>query len=209
MSKEDVVTTYTLSMKRVKLLNRYYKITKFYSFLKEIAIKGGIVMLVTIFILVGLELFFLDFSALLNHIVNHFSTWLVLMVFYLSESITGIFPPEIFIAWAAKMPYPWWILFFLATLSYLGGITAYFIGYQLSKTKIIKNYIEIKAAKQIEQLRKWGGLLIVVGATLPPPHALISLASGMIHYNFKHYLMWALFRYLRFLLYAIVIFGIL
>jgi membrane protein DedA with SNARE-associated domain len=72
----------------------------------------------------------------------------------------------------------------------------------------IKNYIEIKAAKHIANLRKWGGLFVVIGALLPVPHSIVSLVGGLINYNFKRYLLWALFRYARFAVYALVIFKI-
>jgi len=72
----------------------------------------------------------------------------------------------------------------------------------------IKNHIENKIAKHIVNLRKWGGLFVFIGAMLPIPHSVVSLACGLIKYNFKHYLLWALFRYVRFILYALVIFQI-
>jgi len=209
MSTTDLGMTCQFTMKRLRLLNRYYKITNFYSFLKDLAIKGSIAFIVFVTVIVLLEYYFLDFEVLLNQLVEHFSPFLILAIFYVSETIIGLLPPEIFIAWASQSAHPWWVLFGLASVSYLGGITAYFIGRRLSQIQVVKNYLEEKTAQHIANLRKWGGLLIFIGATLPPPHALISLASGMIHYNFKHYLFWALFRYLRFIIYALVIFKIL
>jgi membrane protein DedA with SNARE-associated domain len=68
--------------------------------------------------------------------------------------------------------------------------------------------MENKIAKHIANLRKWGGFFVFVGAMLPVPHSVISLASGLIKYNFKSYLLWALFRFARFAMYAAVIFQI-
>jgi membrane protein DedA with SNARE-associated domain len=72
----------------------------------------------------------------------------------------------------------------------------------------VKNYIEVKIAKHIVNLRKWGGVFVFLGAVSPLPHSMVSMASGLIKYNFKHYLLWSLFRYIRFLVYALVIFQV-
>ena len=105
-----------------------------------------------------------------------------------------------------KINSPLGILFILASHSYFGGILAYFIGKRVALFPIVKNYLEVKIKKHLSNLRKWGGFFVFVGATLPIPHSLVSMACGIINYNFGHYLLWALFRYLRFVLYALVIF---
>ncbi len=190
------------------LLNRYYQITKFYSFLKNTAFKGGAVVIVFALLLVGLELFVLDFNSLLNHLVATYSSTFIFSFFLASETILGIIPPEVFIAWSSKSANPWLFLFVLATISYVGGIISYFIGNRLFLIPSIKNHIENKIEKHIMNLRKWGGLFVLLGAISPIPHSIVSLSSGLIKYNFKHYLMWSLFRYARFLFYAMIIFKV-
>ncbi len=204
---KQVKPTYS-SVKKLSLINRYYKITKFYSFLKETSIKGGIAILIFVGLFLTLEYFFLDFDSLLDNIVTTYSTQAILLVFLISETVFGLIPPEIFIAWSSKTVSPWFFLFALATMSYLGGIIAYFIGNRLFLIPAVKNHIKNKIKKHIVNLRKWGGLFVFIGAMLPIPHSIVSLACGLIKYNFKHYLLWALFRYVRFALYAIVIFQI-
>lgn len=196
------------SKTRLFLLNRYYKITGFYTFLKNTAVKGGIVIIIFVAILLALEYYLLDFDALLNSLVAEYSPLAIFSFFFTSETILGLVPPEVFIAWASKSFTPWLFLFILATMSYLGGITAYYIGKALFLIPSIKNHIENKIAIHITNLRKWGGLFVFIGAMLPLPHSIVSLACGLINYNFKHYLLWALFRYVRFALYALVIFHI-
>ena len=190
------------------LLNRYYQITKFYSFLKNTAFKGGAAVIVFVLLLVVLELFVLDFNSLLNHLVATYSATFIFSFFLASETILGIIPPEVFIAWSSKSASPWLFLFILATISYAGGIISYFIGNRLFLIPNIKNHIENKIEKHIVNLRKWGGLFVLLGAISPIPHSIVSLASGLIKYDFKHYLMWSLFRYARFLFYALVIFKV-
>ncbi len=194
--------------KRLVLLNRYYKITKFYSFLKNTAFKGGSVILIFVLILLGLEIFLLDFNVLLNNLVATYSPKVLFIIFLISETFLGTIPPELFIAWASKSSTPWLFLFILATLSYIGGVISYSIGNRLFLIPPIKNYIENKVAKHITNLRKWGGIFVLLGAVSPIPHSMVSLASGLIKYSFKKYLMWALFRYLRFIIYALIIFQV-
>ena len=190
------------------LLNRYYQITRFYSFLKKTFFKGSAAIIVFILLLVGLELFVLDFNSLLNHLVASYSSKVIFSFFLASETVLGIIPPEVFIAWASKSADPWSFLLKLATISYVGGIISYLIGNRLFLIPGIKNHIENKIAKHIVNLRKWGGLFVLLGAISPIPHSLVSLASGLIKYNFKYYLMWSLFRYARFVIYALVIFKV-
>ncbi|MDP2338869.1 MAG: VTT domain-containing protein [Bacteroidota bacterium] len=193
---------------KIVLINRYYRITKFYDFLRDTAIKGGLVILLFIVLLLALEYFFFDLNALLNTLVETFSTTTIFVVFLISETFLGLLPPEIFIAWSSKSATPWLFLFSIATLSYVGGIISYFLGQQLYRIPSIKNHIGNKIASHIVNLRKWGGFFVLVGAMLPLPHSMVSLACGLIKYDFKNYLAWALFRYIRFWLYALVIFQV-
>lgn len=194
--------------KRLTLINRYYKITKFYSFLKDTAFRGGTVIVLFVLLLVGLELFVLDIDSLLNNLVATYSEKIVFSFFLASETILGIVPPEVFIAWASKSQTPWLFLFVLATLSYIGGIISYFIGTRLFLISSIKMYIENRIAKHIVNLRKWGGFFVLLGAISPIPHSLVSLASGLIKYSFKQYLLWSLSRFARFVVYALIIFQV-
>lgn len=194
--------------KRLVLLNRYYKITNFYSFLKQTAYKAGTVIIAFVLLLLAVDFFVLDINTLLNGIVEKYSQETIFSIFLVSETILGLIPPEIFIAWASKSITPWMFLFGLATLSYIGGIISYFIGNRLFLIPSVKEHIENKIAKHIVNLKKWGGVFVFLGAVSPVPHSVVSLASGMVKYSFKSYLMWALFRYLRFVMYAFVIFQV-
>jgi len=184
MPQNSIISAYQLSIKKLRLLNRYYEITRFYSFLKDTAFKGGLVILLFVVVLVGLELFILDFNNILNDFVAKYSPQAIFSFFLASETILGIVPPEIFIAWASKSATPWLFLFILASMSYLGGIIAYFIGNRLFLIPSIKNHIENKIAIHISNLRKWGGLFVFIGAMLPIPHSIVSLACGLIKYDF-------------------------
>jgi membrane protein YqaA with SNARE-associated domain len=172
------------------------------------ALKALISILFFVAIVLGVEYFIVDINSLLTNLTVKYSPEIVFSTFLISETILGLLPPEVFIAWASKSTAPWMFLFILASLSYLGGILAYIIGKRVALLPAVKNYLEIKIKKHLTNLRKWGGLFVFIGATLPIPHSLVSMASGIINFNFNHYLLWALFRFLRFVLYALVIFQI-
>jgi membrane protein YqaA with SNARE-associated domain len=157
---------------------------------------------------VFLEYYVLDFNSLLNNLVETYSAQIIVSFFLLSETVLGIVPPEIFIAWASKSGSPWFFLLALATASYAGGVISYLIGKLLYLIPSVRNHIEIRISKHIKNLRKWGAIFVVLGAISPIPHSIVSLASGLIKYDFKQYLLWSLFRYARFAIYALIIFQV-
>ena len=194
--------------KRLSLINRYFKITQFYSFIKSTAFKGAIVAIIFILLLLFVDSFIVDIGSLLTNLVETCSPLVILSVFLLSESLLGLLPPEIFIAWASKSSNSYLNLFLLSSISYIGGIISYFIGNRLFLIPFVKDHIELKIAIHIINLRKWGGIFVFLGAVSPIPHSIVSMACGLIKYNFKYYLLWSLFRFIRFLVYALVIFQV-
>ena len=194
--------------KRLSLINRYFKITQFYSFIKSTAFKGAIVATIFVLLLLFVDSFIVDIGSLLTNLVETCSPLVILSVFLLSESFLGLLPPEIFIAWASKSSNSYLNLFLLSSISYIGGIISYFIGNRLFLIPSVKDHIELKIAKHIINLRKWGGIFVFLGAVSPIPHSIVSMACGLIKYNFKYYLLWSLFRFIRFLVYALVIFQV-
>jgi len=197
-----------IKFSRAIALHRYYKITRFYPFLKNIVTKAALAILLFVGVLLVLEYFFLDINSMLDSLVDTYSAGAIFSVFLLSETFLGLIPPEIFIAWSSQLHNPWVYLFILAGISYSGGIIAYFIGKLLFLIPSIKFSIEHKIAHHIKHLRKWGGVFVFIGAMLPIPHSVVSLACGLIKYDFKHYVLWALFRVVRFVIFALVIFQV-
>lgn len=193
---------------RIRLLHQYYSYTGFYSFVKSSIGKASIPIAVFIVSLWIIHAFVIDFDDLFTSITTTFSPIAILSVFFASESILGLIPPEIFIAWADKTQAPIFYLSLLATLSYLGGVISYFIGRGIAKMPSVYEYLELKMHKHVKMIRKWGGFLIVVGALLPIPFSMTSIAAGLIHYDFKYYLLFGTLRFLRFYLYAVVIFSV-
>jgi len=193
---------------RIRLLHQYYSYTGFYSFVRSSIGKAIIPITLFIISLWIIHAFVIDFDDLFTSITTTFSPLAILSVFFASESILGLIPPEIFIAWADKTQAPILYLSILAGLSYMGGVISYFIGRGIANLPSVYEYLELKMKKHVKMIRKWGGFLIVVGALLPIPFSMTSIAAGLIRYDFKYYLLFGMLRFLRFYLYAVVIFSV-
>ena len=162
-------------------------------------------IVIFVLLLMAVNFFVIDINLMINNIIERYSPAVIILVFLFSESLLGLIPPEIFILWSSKSAYPYFFLFAIATSSYIGGAVSYLIGMRISSLRTISKYIENKIGQYIINLRKWGGFFIVVGALSPIPHSIVSIGAGLIGYNFKYYLLWSIFRYLRFLLYYLII----
>lgn len=198
----------TTKKSRIKLMHQYYSYTGFYAFVKNSLIKSILPIGAIVLAIYLIHEFLVDFNVLFESIVTTYSPIKILAIFFTSESILGLVPPEIFIAWAAKSTSPILYLSLLALLSYLGGVVSFFIGKSISRAPVVFNYLEVKMAKHLKMIKKWGGFLIVVGALLPIPFAMTSIAAGVINYKFRNYLLFGLLRFVRFYLYALVIFHV-
>ena len=197
------------NLKRWSIAHRYYKITRFYSFLKNTAYQAFFIIVIFVLLLMAFNYFITDINLLLNNIFETYSPKIIVFSFFISESILGLIPPEIFILWSSKSDSPILFLFALASASYLGGIVSYFIGMRISLMPAVRKHIERKIKQHIINLRKWGGVFIVLGAISPIPHSIVSIGAGLINYKFKYYLLWSLFRYLRFVVYFLIILQVL
>ena len=193
---------------RWKLLHQYYNYTGFYKFVGNSLKKAILPILLVVGALVAVNEFVININSVLVTVTETFSPLGILLVFLASESLLGLVPPELFIAWAGKSAMPLAYLSFLALASYLGGIFSYFMGRGITRIPSVHRYLETKMSKHIKNTEKWGGFLIVVGALLPIPFAMTSIAAGIINYKFRHYLLFGLLRFVRFYGYALVIFKI-
>lgn len=193
---------------RLQLLHQYYSYTGFYGFLGSSLLKAIPLIILFVAGLLSIHFFIIDVNVLLNKVTETFPAFGILTVFFISESILGLIPPELFIAWSSKSATPVFHLSMLAVLSYAGGIVSYYIGKAITKIPSVHEYLEIKIAKNIRNTRKWGGFLIVVGALLPIPYSLTTMTAGIIKYPLNSLLLFGLLRFVRFYIYALAIFNI-
>lgn len=191
-----------------KRLHNYYVSTGFYLFVWESLKKAFLPIVLVVICLFLFNEYVYDINEGLENLTETFSRIGVLTTFFISETLLGLIPPEIFIAWSKKTTDPIINLMLLATLSYGGGLISYFLGRMTLRIKAVKNYLEVKMAENLKNTRKWGGFLILVGALLPLPFSIACLAAGMIKYSFRNVVIFGLFRFLRFAIYAWAIFKV-
>ncbi len=197
--------------KTLELYHNYYKRTGLYKFLGVNFLKL-IFILASIIALILLLDYFIDFKARqdeMQHFVERHNPLFVFSFFLGTESFMGLIPPDIFIVWA-KARFPenaYFIVGILGTLSYIGGINAYFLGILVRRFPKVEKYVQKKYEKNFELIKKWGGIVIIMAALFPLPFAMISTVAGIVKYPFKPFLLYGLTRYIRFFLYAMAIFG--
>ena len=194
---------------RLKRYHLYYKRTGLYPFLFKNILKMIFILLAFVgaFFIVD---WLVDLAAIQSEIqtmVNQQNPIFVYILFYISESILGLIPPDIFIIWGKYFDYPYLVVTLLATISYIGGITAFKIGKLISRFPRIQTIIKNRYEANFYLIKKWGGVVIVLAALFPLPFATISTVAGMVNYPFRNFLYFGLTRYIRFYLYAIPIYN--
>lgn len=130
-------------------------------------------------------------------------------VFTLSEIFFGVFPPEVFMIWAlggGTLSYYAQHVLYLSIVSYIsGGIIGYLIGYRLNKTILFRFYKRRFLRKFEDKFIEYGGFLVVIAALTPIPFAAICMLAGAYRLDFKKFLLFSSTRFLRFWVYAIII----
>ena len=205
MARKKKIKTKT---QRAKLMHNYYHRTGFYMFIWESLKKAFWPIVIVVISLLLFNKYVYNINDGLQTITETFSRLGILTTFFISETLLGLIPPEIFIAWTKKTADPIVNVSILAILSYTGGLISYFIGKAALKFQSLKEYLEVKMAKNLKNTRKWGGILILVGALLPLPFSIACVAAGMIKYPFKNVVFFGLFRFARFATYAWAIFQV-
>lgn len=195
------------SKSRLKLLHQYYSYTGFYTFVWE-AIKKASPYIITAVLGIYILNHFFNIENALIRLTEILPSYGVLSFFFVSETLLGLIPPEIFIAWAGKMSNPWFYLSILAISSYSAGLLSYWLGDMVTKIPSVHSYLERKMQQQLKNSRKWGGFLIIVGALLPLPFSMACIAAGIIQFPFKNVVLFGALRLLRFVIYGLIIFNV-
>lgn len=185
-----------------KLHHHYHRRKGSYQFIQQNLIK----LIVSILIL-GLGLFLLntyvvDIDQVMTEQIAHLGQIQVLGLFFMSESFLGLAPPDLFIIWSKSQSEPWFVLFMLSILSYLGGQISFQIGRWINHIPRFHQWVHQKYENSLKQFQKFGALVIVLGALTPLPFSPISIISGSLEYSRKRYSLLALSRILRFFIYA-------
>lgn len=168
-----------------------------------------------LFILLGLFLLFEEIVISKNPelwIERFYADPLIIYLIYFgSEFILGILPPELFMIWALhKGGVGNYILNvgFFALVSYAMGYLNFLIGQFLHK-RVIFRYVRIKFLKDTwPMLKKYGIFLIIVAALTPVPWSAVSLLVGSSDYPSRKFLFYACSRLIRFAIYGFLVYQI-
>ncbi len=147
-----------------------------------------------------------DYERILEPVFRN--TYLIFSIYILSELIFGIIPPELFMLWALRtgnaVDYSLLVAVF-ALLSYAAGFVGFLFGSYLNTT-ILFRYIRKRFMNKYQLMfQKYGAFLILVAALTPVPFSAVSMLVGSFHYPMKKYLFWALSRFIRYAVYAVII----
>ena len=178
-----------------------------YSFLRSNLLKLGASILIILGLFYLIDGYIINIDDAMAWVTEILSPAGLISVFFFSEVSFGFITPELLIVWADETLKPNWMLTLLATLSYTAGIVSYFIGRFWSTRKIVRERILERNATTMDQLRRFGGLLIILAALTPLPYPIVCQLSGMNKYPFKYFVWITLVRVLRFGLYGALLFS--
>ena len=149
-----------------------------------------------------------DFSETIKTFIEQWRPRFVLVLFFFSESLLGLIPPDFFIAWSHHFTHDIGMLTVLAILSYAGGIVSYLIGLKIGANKKVNEYFKKKFASHLHKVYQYGGFIIVFSAIFPLPYSMVCMAAGTVKYSFKKLLIYGLTRFIRFFGYAIIVYNV-
>lgn len=164
------------------------------------------VAIITVFILAEEYIqntFHKDIEAIRNQPV------LVYLVFFASEVVFGLVPPEFFmLVWIlhnASLSQFIINLSILTVLSYVAGIIGYLVGSKFSKTTFYKKMHVRYLMQYDDQLKRYGAFLVIVGAVTPIPYSATCMLAGSVNLPFKQFLLISILRVVRFAAYGYMV----
>lgn len=131
------------------------------------------------------------------------------MVFFASEVIFGLIPPEFFmLLWILhKISLFQYIinLAVLTILSYLAGVIGYLIGSNFSRTDFYKKLYVRYLLQYEQQLKRYGAFLVLVAAVTPIPYSATCMLAGSVNLPFRQFLFIGIARIIRFAAYGYLV----
>ena len=195
---------------RMKKLFIHYKERGLFRYVGRNVLMIFVVYVIFIFLVFLIGKYLIDFNRLFQGLIDTLSDRFVIILFFVSESFTGMVPVDLFVIWTQKFEKPVPYLAFLGILSYVGGVISYQIGRWISGRPKVKVYTEKKLTNYVDFVRKWGGAFIIIAALLPfTPFSLVVISVTMLKYPFKRFLLFALTRLVRFVIQGVLFFDIL
>ena len=195
---------------RIKAFLSHLRERGFFKYVGRNLITIILVYALLVFLVYLIGRYLVDFEKLFQGIINRLSDRFVLLLFFASESFTGMIPVDLFVVWTQKFENSLLYLALLGLLSYVGGIISYGIGTWISGRPKFKAYSERRLRKYMGFVRKWGGAFIVIAALFPfTPFSLVVIAVTLFKYPFRLFLLYGISRLVRFVLQGIILFDLL
>jgi hypothetical protein len=184
---------------------RRYKVRFFFFFKNFIR---GLIFFVIAILFYKLIFRYLDLSTVENVFLFNLSSSFVFILFFFSELIFGLIPPELFMIWLISTKsldlYPYFITI-LACLSYFAGFIAFMFGKYLHKTWLYETMKKYIIGKYERKINLYGWLVIVVAALTPIPFSATCAVVGAVGFKKNKFLYFALTRFIRYAIYAYLI----
>lgn len=134
---------------------------------------------------------------------------LVYLIYFISEVVIGIIPPEVFMMWSLELAHNRnYIqdLSLLAVISYAAGVATYMFGLYFHTT-VLYRYVRRRYLGKFESyFHQFGGFLLVVAAITPLPYSGICMLTGAVNYSRKSFFLLTLTRFIRFAVYGYIMY---
>jgi hypothetical protein len=151
---------------------------------------------------------YLDLSGLKEQIPFDLPSTFVFLLFFMSEIILGIIPPELFMIWAiTSKPLSSYFIYVISFsfISYIAGFTAFLFGKYLHKTWLYEFMRKNIIGKYERKINAYGWLVIVVAAITPLPFSATCAVIGAIGFDRNKYLFYSMARFIRYAIYGFFI----
>tara|TARA_Y100000768_G_C23956969_1_gene673334 strand:- start:155 stop:733 length:579 start_codon:yes stop_codon:yes gene_type:complete len=151
---------------------------------------------------------YLDLSGLKEQISFDLPSTFVFLLFFMSEVILGIIPPELFMIWAiTSKPLSLYFIYVISfsVLSYIAGFAAFLFGKYLHQTWLYEFMRKNIIGKYERKINAYGWLVIVVAAITPLPFSATCAVIGAIGFDRNRYLFYSMARFIRYAIYGFFI----
>lgn len=132
----------------------------------------------------------------------------VFSIFFISEVVFGIIPPEFFMLWSQRHNDLGLFIsnvVMLTAISYSAGVIGFWFGAYMNSSQVFNFFKSRIFGKFEDHFNRFGGFLVIVAAMTPLPFSGICMLVGSTRYPFKRFLLFSLARLIRFTLYAYII----
>ena len=151
---------------------------------------------------------YLDLSGLKEQIPFDLPSTFVFILFFMSEIILGVIPPELFMIWAiSSKPLSSYFIYVISfsVISYIAGFVAFLFGKYLHKTWLYEFMRKNIIGKYERKINSYGWLVIVVAAITPLPFSATCAVIGAIGFKRNKYLFYSMARFIRYAIYGFFI----